>query len=125
MADAAFDDAPASKPLAQIERDDGDEDPDADVKRSQDIEKSFWTRVAQGAALASGILAIVAMVLSSVKSVTIVAGIIAIGVAGLVLYQQELLQDTDSESSLSWWQSWCLTNIYVSSSPLSSKEGTE
>lgn len=117
MADAAFDDAPTSKPLAQIERDDGDEDPDADVERSQDIEKSFWTRVAQGAALASGILAIVAMVLSSVKSVTIVAGIIAIGVAGLVLYQQELLQDTDSESSFSWWQSWCLTNIYVSSSP--------
>jgi hypothetical protein len=100
MADADVDHAQTRKPLAQIERKDGDEEPDESFRRSRDIEKNFWTRVAQGAAIASAILALVTMVLSSVKSVTIVAGLIAIGVAGLVLYQQELLKDTDSESSM-------------------------
>lgn len=101
MAAADTDNAPTSKPLEQIEEviEEGDEGADENTKRRSEIEKSFWTRLAQGAAIASGILAILAMVFSSVKSVTVVAGLIAIGVAGLVIYQQELLQDTDSEFS--------------------------
>ena len=104
MTATAADNNPAIMPLEEIERVDGegDEETDEKVKRRNEVEKSFWTRLAQGSAIASGILAVLAMVLSSVKSATVVAGLIAIGVAGLVIYQQELLQDTDSELSISW-----------------------
>ena len=88
---------PSGNSFVPIEVSEGDNSDDAEVRR-QFIEKtSFWTRCFQGAAITSGILAIVAIVLSSSKSVVIVAGAIAIGVAGLVLYQQTLLEDTDSK----------------------------
>lgn len=98
MVDATATTPPA--PLEEITRSqlevDGEEVDEATKKR-QELEKTLWTRLAEGLAIGSAVLAILAIVFSSASSVTIVAGIIALGVAGLVVYQQELLQDTDSK----------------------------
>ena len=99
MVDTDADAAPNSKPLAEIERSDmeGDDEVDEGTMQRQLMEKTFWARLAQGSAIASAVLAVLAMVFSAAKGVTVVAGLIAIGVSGLVIYQQEKLQDTDSE----------------------------
>jgi lipopolysaccharide export LptBFGC system permease protein LptF len=91
-------DAPAPSPLQEIKRGELEvDDDDEDTKKKKELEKTIWTRLAEGLAIASVVLAILAMIFSSASFVTIVAGLIAIGVSGIVIYQQELLQDTDSE----------------------------
>lgn len=127
MADATATAPPA--PLEEITREqlevDGDEVDEATKKR-QELEKTFWTRLAEGLAIGSAVLAILAIVFSSASSVTIVAGIIALGVAGLVVYQQELLQDTDSKLScantMNLMQLYYVINLILSPSPSKSSE---
>lgn len=91
-------DLPAPSPLGQIKEEDlvGD-NMDEETKKRKDLEKTLWTRLAEGLAIASAVLAVLAIIFSGASGVTIVAGLIAVGVAGTVIYQQELLQDTDSE----------------------------
>lgn len=103
MVDSDADPAPNSEPLVEIERSDieGDDEVDEGTKQRQLMEKTFWARMAQGTAIASAVLAVLAMVFSATKGVTVVAGLIAVGVSGLVIYQQEKLQDTDSEFKVS------------------------
>jgi hypothetical protein len=94
MADTAAANRLQELTRSQMEVDDG---VDEETKKKNKLERTLCTRLAQGCAVASAVLAVLAIVLSDVKSVTIVAGIIAVGVSGLVIYQEELLQDTDSE----------------------------
>jgi anti-sigma-K factor RskA len=82
-------------PLREIE----EEEMDEETKKKNDFEKSLWTRFIQGFAIATVVLAVLAMIFSDSRAVTVVAGVIAIGVSGCVIYQQQLLQDTDSKSS--------------------------
>mmetsp|Transcript_22230 Transcript_22230/g.36808 ORF Transcript_22230/g.36808 Transcript_22230/m.36808 type:complete len:260 (-) Transcript_22230:226-1005(-) len=96
MADPSTD-TPTLKPLEEIRAEDLEvDDEDEETKKKKELEKTIWTRLAEGLAIASAVLAVLAIVFSGASAITIVAGLIAIGVGGLVIYQQELLQDTDT-----------------------------
>jgi hypothetical protein len=63
MVDGDAHPAPKSKPLVEIERSDmeGDDEVDEGTKQRQLMEKTFWTRLAEGSAIASAVLAHVLM----------------------------------------------------------------
>lgn len=86
---------PAVAPaLQEIEKDDGDMD--AEKTKRADLERSFWSKMWQGSAIASVALAIAAIVIEG-SWVCIVAGVVAIAVAVVVFKYQFDLEDTDSE----------------------------
>jgi len=72
------------------------EDPDMDpeTKRWRDMERTLITRVAQGTAMASIVLNLVAMIFEAGS--TIAMGLIGIFIGSVVIYFQFALQDEDS-----------------------------
>ena len=83
----------SSVPLAEIEK----EEP---VDQGICPERTLWTRIWQGCAVASLVLNIVAMALSdSSNTAVIVMGVIACLIAPVVFLRQFKLQDMDSKYS--------------------------
>jgi len=100
--------------LQDIERE--DDGLDEDQKKRDELERSFWTKLWQGLSIASGVLAIAAMAIEG-SAVCIVAGIVAIAVAGAVFKYQWDLEDTDSESTtmlLAILHIFSLSNLFFS-----------
>lgn len=75
-------------------QDDEDSEVDEETKRWRDMERTIWTRVAQGIAGASIVLNLLAMILEASGSVVVMA-LIALAVGSVVIYFQFALQDTD------------------------------
>jgi hypothetical protein len=73
------------------------DDDDPDTKKKKVFERTLWTRVWQGIAIACFVLNIVSMAIEG-SAVAIIAGLIALLVAGAVFKFQFDLQDTDSKS---------------------------
>jgi hypothetical protein len=80
--------APSSSPLELIERGENDD------KGGPCGERTLKTRIAQGVAIASFVLNILAMAWEQ-SVVAILAGIVACIIAPVVVYYQFLMQDTD------------------------------
>ena len=68
---------------------------DADKTKRAELERSFWSKMWQGSAIASLALAIAAIVIEG-SVVCIIAGVVAIAVAVVVFKYQFDLEDTDS-----------------------------
>jgi hypothetical protein len=85
---------PPSVRLKDLEKE--DDGMDEEQRQRSEMEKSFWTKLWQGMAMASGGLAIAAIVLEG-SGVCIVAGVVALAVAVVVFKFQLDLEDTDCE----------------------------
>lgn len=101
--------ADAPPPSVRLQ-DQGTKDDEKKRRQRSETEKSFWTKLWQGLALASGGFAIAAIVLEG-SGVCFVSGIVALVVAVVVFKIQLTLQDTDSE--LSYYElSFNISKIY-------------
>lgn len=72
-----------------------DPDEDAGTRRLRNIERTLWTRIWQGVAIATVVFNILAMVWTW-GAAPALAGIIAIPISAAVFYYQFEIQDTDS-----------------------------
>ena len=95
---AAIPSKPSAPHLADVE---AQEDPtvSAEVRRLRDIERTLWTRIWQGIAIACVVLNIVAMIWEW-SGISFAAGLIAIFIAAAVFYFQFAIQDTDCKSMI-------------------------
>lgn len=64
-------------------------------------DRSLWTRIWQGAAGASLVLNLVAMILAG-GGITILSGLVAIAIAPIVIYLQFQLSELDSKCDCPW-----------------------
>ena len=67
---------------------------DEDIKKKRDVERTFWTRIWQGTAIACVVLNLVAIGIET-SAVCFIAGIVAMVVSAAVYVYQRELQDID------------------------------
>jgi hypothetical protein len=74
-----------------------DPDLDEDTRKQKDLERTLWTRIWQGIAIACVVLSLVAMIYEGGSGAVVVMGLFAFAVSGAVFYFQFQLQDMDCE----------------------------
>jgi uncharacterized membrane protein len=74
-----------------------DPDMDEDNRKQKDLERTLWTRIWQGIAIACVVLSLVAMIYETGSAVVVIMGLFAFAVSGAVFYFQFQLEDMDCE----------------------------
>jgi hypothetical protein len=86
---------PTKTPLGDIEAQQlSMEEEDDEIKKKRQVERTLWTRIWQGTAIACVVLNLVAIGIET-SAVCFIAGIIALVVSAAVFVFQRELQDTD------------------------------
>jgi hypothetical protein len=86
---------PTKTPLADVEAQQlSIEEEDEETKKKRQTERTFWTRIWQGTAIACVILNLVAIGIET-SAVCFISGIVALVVSAAVFVFQKELQDTD------------------------------
>jgi hypothetical protein len=80
-----------------------DPDEDEDTRKQKDLERTLWTRIWQGIAIACVVLSLVAMIYEGGSAVVVIMGLIAFVVSGAVFYFQFQLEDVDCELPYCFW----------------------
>jgi hypothetical protein len=85
-----------------------DPDEDEDARKHKDIERTLWTRIWQGTAIACVVMSLVAIIYEGGSGVVVVMGLLAFTVSGAVFYFQFQLQDLDCELPYCFWNRYIM-----------------
>ena len=82
------------EPLKEVSRESMARGEDDDEAKKKEEEFSLWTKIWQGTAVATVALNLVSMILFTAVT-TVIKGLVAMGVAGIVFWVQFQVEDTD------------------------------